>query len=118
MSNGQSIYDNGMYDDLRRLADELETWFDVDKVKPYGVYVWNRPSEEDLKHPNCPYDEFGENVFDIFADHLQFYHSSWPWRLPNEAMPVIKKIQEKLVEIDEYCKGTINDFVSSRKGDD
>ena len=99
------IYTNGMYAELRKLADELKPWFDIDKVKSYAVYVWYRPSEEDLKHPNCPYDEFGENVFDIFADYLQFYQSSWPWRLPNEAIPIINKIQEKLKEIDIYCGG-------------
>ena len=102
-----SIYDNGMYDELRNLAHELEQWFDIDKIKPYGVYVWYRPSEEDLKHPNCPYDEFGENVFDIFSDYLQFYRSSWPWRLPNESMEVIKKIQAKLKEIENWQGGPL-----------
>lgn len=90
-----SIYDNGMYRELWDLTDELRPWFDIDKVKPYSVYVWTKLCDD----PDCP---FGENVFDIYADYLQFYQCTKPWRLPNEAFPVIKKIQEKLREIEEY----------------
>ena len=103
------IFDKGRYDELyselRTLAYELEPWFDIDKVKSTSVYVWYRTSEEDLNHPNYPYGEFGFNAFDIFPDCLQFYSCSWPWRLPNEAMPIIKKIQDKLMEIQNYTGG-------------
>lgn len=90
-----SIYDNGLYDELWNLAHELQPWFDIDKVKPYSVYVWTK--SEDINDPDYP---FGENVFDIFEDHLQFYQCNHCWRLPNEVMPIIKKIQEKLHEIE------------------
>ena len=90
-----SIYDNGMYDELWALSHELTTWFDIDKVKPYSVYVWTK----DSKDLDCP---LGENVFDIFEDRLQFYQCNRPWELPNEAMPIIKKIQDKLKEIDAF----------------
>lgn len=87
-----SIYDNGMYDELWALSHELTPWFDIDKVKPYSVYVWTKEGRD----PDCP---FGENVFDIFEDRLHFYQCTKQWELPNEAIPIIKKIQEKLKEI-------------------
>lgn len=95
----QSIYDNGMYDELWRLAHELEPWFDIDKVKSHAVYVWTKGLDDDSD--NC----FGENVFDIYEDYLQFYQCNRPWNLTNEAMSIIKKIQEKLKEIDVYYNG-------------
>lgn len=93
-----SIHDNGMYDELWNLAHELSPWFDIDKVKSYSVYVWTKDSDD----PDCPY---GENVFDIFPDYLQFYQCTKPWCFPNEAFPIIKKIQEKLMEIHNYLGG-------------
>ena len=89
----ESIHIERLYDELWSLANELRPWFDIDKVKPYSVYVWTK----DDSNPECP---FGENVFDIYADYLQFYPCIKPWELPNEAVPIIKKIQEKLKEID------------------
>lgn len=91
----KDIYKNGMYNELWKLAHELEPWFDIDKVKPYSVYVWTKGID-------------GDNVFDICHDHLQFYTCARPWKLPNEAMLVIKKIQEKLKEIDDFQGGPLN----------
>ena len=79
---------NGMYNELWNLAHELQPWFDIDKVKSYSVYVWTKDSND----PDRP---FGENVFDIYEDYLQFYQCTKPWQLPNEAVPIIKKIQER-----------------------
>ena len=89
------IYDNGMYTELCDLAHELEPWFSIDKVKSYSVCVWTKASDD-----SDPFDH--ENVFDIFEDYLQFYTCSQPWVLPNEAIPVIEKIQKKLREIEEF----------------
>ena len=94
------IYTNGMYDELWTSAHKLQPWFDIDKVKTYSVYVWTK----DCDDPDCP---FGENVFDIYYDHLQFYQCTKPWRLPNEAWPVIQEIQAKLKEIKEFHEGKI-----------
>lgn len=91
----KDIYSNGMYDELWNLAHELQPWFDIDKVKTYSVYVWTK----DCDDPDCP---FGENVFDIYEDYLQFYQCTKPWQLPNEAIPIIKKIQDKLCEIENF----------------
>lgn len=61
----KSIYDNGMYDELWALSHELTPWFDIDKVKPYSVYVWTKDTDRpDFVH--------GENVFDIFHDRLTY----------------------------------------------
>lgn len=94
----KSIYDNGMYDELWALSHELNPWFDIDKVKPYSVYVWT-------KDTNRPDFVHGENVFDIFHDRLHFYQCLNQWELPEEAMPIIKKIQDKLKEIVNFCEG-------------
>lgn len=94
----KDIYENGMYDELWNLAHELTPWFDIDKVKSHSVYVWTKDSDD----PDCP---FGDNVFGIYQDYIQFYTSTKPWVLPNEAMPIVKKIQEKLKEIEEYYGG-------------
>lgn len=88
-----SIYENGMYDELWKLAHELGPWFDIDKVKPYSVYVWTKGLAD------------GENVFDIRSEKLYFYTCESLWELPNEAMVIIKKIQEKLKEIENYMRG-------------
>lgn len=82
------MHDEDFYDKLRKSAHKLEQWFDVGKIKSYSVYVWTK--DEDDEHA------FGENVFDIFKDYLQFYPSTKPWRLPNEVWPIIQEIQELL----------------------
>jgi hypothetical protein len=90
---------NEWWNELRDLAHQLEPWFDIDKVKSYGVYVWTKG--EDLNDPDYPY---GENVFDIYADRIQFYQCNHVWHLPNEAISIITKIQEKLREVNTFSK--------------
>lgn len=77
------------YCKLREAANELTPWFDIDKIKTYGVYVWTKGDTEN----------FGENVFDIFSDHLQFYPNTECWVMPNEVWPIITKIQGILNDI-------------------
>lgn len=72
------------------ISDEILPYYDIDKVKPYSVYIW---SKEEL-------DDFGENLFDIEADKIVFYNQQH--RIIEEAMPVIQKIQCKLKEIKSY----------------
>lgn len=97
-----SIYDNGLYDELRKAAYELKPWFDIDKVKTFAVYVWTKETD-----PDDPDHPFGENVFDICPNHIQFYRCDNCWRLPNEVIPIITKIQEKLRAIEEFTGGPI-----------
>lgn len=93
------IYENGMYDELRKAADKLSRWFLIDKVKFDAVYIWILHKYEDWED-----DVFTENVFDIYADYLQFYLCTKPWRMPNEAIAVIHEVQEKLKEIQKFLE--------------
>lgn len=89
-----SFYDSGLYKELRDLAHQLDPWFDIDKIKSYAVYVWTKET-----NPDDPEHPFGENVFDILDDRIQFYRCDNCWSLPCEAIVIIVKIQEKLQEI-------------------
>ena len=74
-------------DKLFKIAHKIKSWYSVDKVKDYAVYIWTKDTNEG----------FGENVFDIEADDIVFYveHEIIP-----EAIPVIKRIQEQLKKIE------------------
>lgn len=89
------IYENGMHDELRKVANKLSQWFTVDKVKFNSAYIWTLDSYDDV---------FGENVFDIYADHLQFYPCTKCWSIPNEAVAIIHEVQEKLKEIQKFLE--------------
>lgn len=93
--NSDLIYENGMMDELRKSANKLSQWFNVERVKWYAVYVWT---------PNSYDDVFGENVFDIYDDRLNFYPCTKPWQMPNDAITIIHEIQEKMKEIEEFLK--------------
>ena len=81
-----------MYDDLWDVAHEIQPWYDVDKVKWYSVYIWTKDSQDK------PYG--GKNVFDICADEIYYYDEDHS--IPDDAWPVIHKIQEKLRELATY----------------
>lgn len=93
--NVDLIYENGMMDELRKSANKLSQWFDVDRIKWYAVYVWTLDNYDDV---------FGENVFDIYADYLQFYPCTTLWKMPNEAIAIIHEIQEKIKEIEKFLE--------------
>lgn len=82
------------YEDLRVAAGELDPYYDIDKVKAWSVYVWTKP---------CNEDEHGKNVFDIEKDEIVFYDKNHI--IPEEVMPIIENIQNKLKELDrvEVC---------------
>lgn len=75
------------FDKLFKIAHEIESWYSVDKVKNYVVYIWTKDTNEG----------FGKNIFDIKADDIMFYveHEIIP-----EAIPVIKRIQEQLKKVE------------------
>lgn len=75
------------FDKLFKIAHEIESWYSVDKVKNYVVYIWTKDTNEG----------FGKNIFDIKADDIMFYveHEIIP-----EVIPVIKRIQEQLKKVE------------------
>jgi hypothetical protein len=73
-----------LYHELAEISKEIEVYYDIDKIKPWGVFVYTK-------------DDFGDNVFDILEDEIIFYVEKHV--IPEEIMPTIKKIQDKLKEI-------------------
>ena len=78
---------NKLYEELIEISKEILPYYDIDKVKPYSVYVWSKEVD----------DDFGENLFDIEADKIVFYNDRH--ELDKEVLPIINKIQSKLKEI-------------------
>lgn len=83
-----------LYDELRELVDELNPYYDVDKVRWYTVYIWTKGN---LDSDNA--NDWGQNVFDIQADEITFYLKDHI--IIEEAKPIIEKIQAKLRELRE-----------------
>lgn len=78
-------FDLKEYESMERLYEvvkELEPYYDIDKVKSWAVYVWTKGND-------------GENVFDIQKDEIIFYDKEH--KIPEEVIPIIKKIQQELV---------------------
>ncbi|WP_373845540.1 hypothetical protein [Clostridium sp.] len=73
-----------LYDELVKISREILPYYDIDKIKPYAVYVWSK-------------GENSENVFDIFAGRTILYAKNHV--IKEEAKPIIRKIQLKLKEI-------------------
>lgn len=89
---GDYFYESDLYHELRELTDKLKPWYDIDKIKWYSVYIWTKENPDDC----------GENVFDIWADEIVFYTEDHV--IPDEVMPIIQEIQEKLKEINKYLE--------------
>lgn len=87
---GDDICWDGYYqllNELRVCADKLRPWYDIDKVKPWSVYVWTK-------------GEDGQNVFDIEADRIVSYVDGH--KIPGDAISVIEEIMKKLKEIERW----------------
>lgn len=69
------------YKELVNITSELYSYYDIDKIKMYGVYVWNKADDIDNQ----------ENIFDIYADEIQFWTDD-KYIIP-EALPIIERIQ-------------------------
>ena len=82
-----------LYNELVQVSNEILPYYDIDKIKPYSVYVWTK---------NDSYEDDGENLFDIEEDKICFYNKRHV--IPEEVKPIIEKIQMKLKEISEYSK--------------
>lgn len=86
MNNRDRFYE--LYNELAEVAHKIEPYYDVDKVKPYSVYIWTK-------------GDFGDNVFDIEKDRIVYYDQNHV--IPIDVMPIIEEIQAKLREIDQCC---------------
>lgn len=78
---------NKYYKEMRALTDRLRPWYDIDKIKSWGVFVWS-------KSEGNPYG--GANVFDIYKDEICYFVEGHV--IPDEAWPIIREIQEKLIQ--------------------
>ena len=72
------------FKDLWKATRALLKYYDIDKVKPWVVYVWSK--EDDI--------EKTENLFDIYKEEIVFYTKNH--YIEPEALNIILKIQEKL----------------------
>lgn len=86
--------------ELSELANGLEPWYSIDKVKAYGVYVWSKT------------DWWGENLFDIYEDEVCYYVKDH--KIPDEAWSVIHQIQAKIREIWEYVDAHVDAFPNGK----
>lgn len=84
--NKRDKYDQ-LYKELIDISKEIKPFYSIDKIKYYAVFVC-------IKKDN----DFDENVFDITKDGIIPYNTYHV--IPNEVIPIIKKIQNKLKEID------------------
>lgn len=82
-----------LYEELTLVSREILTYYDIDKIKPYSVYIWTKP---------CNDNEDGKNVFDITSDNIIFYDKNH--KIIEEVIPIIKSIQSKLKEIEKVLK--------------
>ena len=80
------------YGSLVETVKPLYEYYDIDKVKTYSVYVWNKADSLD--------DQW--NVFDIYSNEIVMYDEEH--EIIEEAKPIIKRIQEKLKEFDKYLE--------------
>lgn len=62
-------------------VSKLYPYYDIDKIKDYGVYVWNKADNLDDQ----------DNIFDIMGDEIVFYTDDHT--IIEEAKPIIKDIQ-------------------------
>ena len=77
-----------LYDELLEICKEITPYYDIDKIKTYSVYIWDKDTDLDN----------GENLFDIHADDIYMYDKSHV--IKEESKPIIEKIQRKLKEIE------------------
>lgn len=75
------------YEEMREVLKPIREYYDIDKVKPWAVYIWTKDNEE----------FFDGNVFDIGPQEIIMYNPNH--KIPQEALPIIEKIQEKLREV-------------------
>lgn len=81
MKKSREKYYDLYYQLLCEKVDKLRPYYDIDKIKSYGVFVWNKA--ENI--------EDQDNIFDIYADGICFYTEDRT--IIEEAKPIIEDIQ-------------------------
>lgn len=81
------------YKELVEAAMELQPYYDIDKIKPYSVYVWSKPNNYESDNV----DNWGVNLFDICEDRIIYYVDGYT--IPDEVVPIIEKVQQKLKKL-------------------
>ena len=81
------LYSDKSYDKLLKIVNEIRPYYNIDKVKRYGVFIWTK--EENKNNET--------NVFDIHANELIVYDKEHI--IIEEAKPIIEKIQTQLKKI-------------------
>lgn len=76
------------YKMLYQAVDRIRPYFNVDKTKPYAVYIWSKPETD---------DDFGKNLFDILEESIYIYEPSF--EIPAEVLQIIMDIQKELRNI-------------------
>ena len=77
------------YNELVQISNELLTYYDIDRIRFYSIYVWTK-------------GENGENVFNIHKDEIIYYDKNH--KIVKDALPIIKRIQDKLKDISIYLE--------------
>ena len=86
--------DDLLYGELVQAVKEIIPYYDIDKIKPYAVYIWTKENEDAAINTN---EYWSENVFDIHEDEIVFYVKDHI--IPEEVMPIIQNIQSKIKAI-------------------
>lgn len=79
------IEQDKLYEELEELCEKLKQFYDIDKIKPYAVYVWGKHQDED------------KNLFDITANEIEWYAEEKPFIKGSER--IISDIQMRLKEM-------------------
>ena len=84
--------------ELERIAHGLDKWYNLSKIKWYGVYVHSKDNPD-------------ENLFDIFDDKIAYYDDFHI--IPPEAMAIIIEIQGQMKKIDDWFSGVLKMEIGS-----
>lgn len=75
---------NDKFEKLWKTSMLLEKYYDIDKVKPFAVYVYDK---DDSKNSDV-------GIFDIYKNEIVFYTDDHT--IIEDAKPIIKGIQKLL----------------------
>lgn len=76
------------YDKLCEVVDRLRPYYDIDKIKPWSVYVWSKTNSIDDS----------ENLFDIMKNDIICYGNFRKENIIIDCLDIIKEIQKYLEE--------------------